>query len=124
VPLARRQRRAQPWEARPAHAGPIRTQDTLIKAAHPSRVPVGRTAVFLAPNCPVRGHRVNGGPAGRRTGSATPTIGTAAHSQGFGTYQEDGQNQDYQSRRGQNIRSCRTLGFRDEDWSADQNVLG
>jgi hypothetical protein len=36
APLARRQRRAQPWEARPAHAGP-RRRTRPINEAHPSR---------------------------------------------------------------------------------------
>jgi hypothetical protein len=32
------------------------------------------TTVFLALDCPARGHHVQGGPAGRRTRSATPTL--------------------------------------------------
>ena len=47
APLAQRQRRAQPWEARPAHAGHI-PQDSQIKAAHMSRRLAQRTAVVLA----------------------------------------------------------------------------
>jgi len=35
-------------------------------------------SVFLGFNCPDRGHRVQGGPAGRRTRSATPTLDPAA----------------------------------------------
>ena len=34
--------------------------------------------VFLALDCPARGHHVQGGPAGRRTRSATPTLDPAA----------------------------------------------
>lgn len=37
-----------------------------------------RATVFLALDCPARGHRVQGGPAGRRTRSATPTLDPAA----------------------------------------------
>src|SRR6266568_131541 len=40
------------------------------------RVPA-RGPVFLAPDCPARGHRVQGGPPGRRTRSATPTLDPA-----------------------------------------------
>jgi hypothetical protein len=36
------------------------------------------TTVFLALDCPARGHHVQGGPAGRRTRSATPTLDPAA----------------------------------------------
>ncbi len=35
-------------------------------------------SVFLGFECPDRGHRVQGGPAGRRTRSATPTLAPAA----------------------------------------------
>ena len=58
APLARRQRRAQPWKARPAHAGPQRGR-TQIKTAHTTRRPVRRTAIFLATHCRARAHRVN-----------------------------------------------------------------
>ena len=45
-----------------------------IRQAHLSRRPMLAWAVFLAPDCPARGHRINGGPEGRRTRSAAPTI--------------------------------------------------
>jgi hypothetical protein len=52
-------------DARPAHAGP-HPHGRQIEAAHTSRRPVHLAAVFLAPDCPARGHRVKGGPTGRR----------------------------------------------------------
>jgi len=55
APLARRQRRAQPWEARPPHAGPH------WYGAGSDRLSARRRctgAVFLALDCPARGHRV------------------------------------------------------------------
>ena len=51
-------RRAQPWKARPAHAGPQRGR-TQIKTAHTTRRPLRRTAIFLATHCRARAHRVN-----------------------------------------------------------------
>ena len=76
APLARRQRRAQPFP-RPARRTPGRTtQDTQIKLAQAAGTAQHATA-FLAPDCPARGHRVNGGPPGRRMRSAPPTIDTA-----------------------------------------------
>jgi len=51
-------------EARPAHAGP-HLHGPLIKQTHTvMRTGVQRTASFLTPDCPSRGHRVNGGPNG------------------------------------------------------------
>jgi hypothetical protein len=42
-------------------------------------------------DCPARGPRVNGGPAGRRTRSATPTIDPATTPKDFGAYEDDGE---------------------------------
>jgi len=50
-------------------------------------------SVFPGFDCPDRGHRVQGGPPGRRTRSATPTLDlpwTGSHSPAFGAYEEDG----------------------------------
>jgi hypothetical protein len=59
APLARRQRWGSALERpAPAHAGRER-QGTQTKMAHTPHRPVQRTAVFLAPDCPARGHRVN-----------------------------------------------------------------
>jgi hypothetical protein len=44
-----------------------------------------RGAIFLAPDCPARGHRVNGG---RRMRSATPTIDPVTTHKGFGACEE------------------------------------
>jgi hypothetical protein len=77
APQARRQRRARPWEARPAHAEPHTCMVAQIKMPHPPRKAVQLIAVFLALDCPARGHRVNGGPPGRRMLTATPTIDPA-----------------------------------------------
>ncbi len=52
-----------------------------------------RKAVFLATHCPARGHRVNGGPTGRRMRSATPTIDALATHKDLGAYEGDGQNE-------------------------------
>ena len=41
-------------------------------------IQTGTVPVFLALDCPARGHHVQGGPAGRRTRSATPTLDPAA----------------------------------------------
>jgi len=49
------------------------------------------TAVFLAPHCPARGHRVQGGPAGRRMRSAAPTPDPVTTHLGFGSCEEDGE---------------------------------
>ncbi len=70
APLARRQRRAQPWEARPAHAGPHRAGSRRSRplTRHADRCSAQPSS--SARNCPARGHRVNGGPPGRRTRSA------------------------------------------------------
>jgi hypothetical protein len=43
APLARRQRRAQPWEARPAHAGPCQHGALNLKPAD---------WIGLVPSCP------------------------------------------------------------------------
>jgi hypothetical protein len=49
-------------------------------------------AVFLAPDCPARGHRVKGAPYGRvATRSAAADPGPAVHSQGFRTCEDDGE---------------------------------
>ena len=59
-------------------------------------IQTGTGPVFLGFDCPDRGHRVQGGPAGRRTpshviGSADP--GPGSHSPGSGAYEEDGTEQ-------------------------------
>jgi hypothetical protein len=41
-----------------------------------------RIASFLAPDCPSRGHRLNGDPSGRRMRSAPPTIDPATTHKG------------------------------------------
>ena len=46
--VARRQRRARPWEARPLHAGPHRRKGLQIKSANSSCLAVLDAAVFLA----------------------------------------------------------------------------
>jgi hypothetical protein len=73
--VRRSPRRALPWEARPARPrrpGPI-------AALTNSPAPAGRGyAVFLGFDCPDRGHRVQGGPAGRRMRSAPPTLDPAS----------------------------------------------
>ncbi len=53
----------------------------------------GEHSVHLAPDCPARGHRLNGDPPGRRTRSATPTIDPATSHMGPGAYEEDGGDQ-------------------------------
>ena len=54
APLARRQRRALPWEARPAHAGPHpRDARSARLTRHADRC--SGTAVFLAADCPAHG---------------------------------------------------------------------
>src|SRR5262249_36307343 len=58
---------------RPSHAGPDLAENA-DQMAHRTRRPVQCTTVFLVPDCPARGHRVKGGPAGRRMRSAAPTI--------------------------------------------------
>src|SRR5262245_1846616 len=51
---------------------------TPIEVAHTPRAPVERIGPSPSlPNCPARGHRVNGGPLCRRKRSATPIIDTA-----------------------------------------------
>jgi len=72
--VRRSPRRALPWEARPAR--PRRPEP--IAALTNSHQRQAGTTVFLALDCPARGHHVQGGPAGRRTRSATPTLDPAA----------------------------------------------
>jgi hypothetical protein len=54
----------KPWEARPGarRATPARLADLTGSYGHVPRDQC--IASFLAPDCPSRGHRVNGGPAG------------------------------------------------------------
>jgi len=47
APLARRQRRAQPWEARPSHAGPHARDVAQISSATRPRTFLHGTAVLL-----------------------------------------------------------------------------
>ena len=61
APLARRQRRALPWEARPAHAGP-HPHVGQIKVPHTSRWPVQHTAVYVALDVQLV-YRVSGDPS-------------------------------------------------------------
>jgi hypothetical protein len=65
APLARRQRWAQRW-GRP----PTARRAAPCRARRSRRLndtwPLQRAAVFLAPDCPARGHRVKGAPPGRR----------------------------------------------------------
>ena len=72
--VRRSPRRALPGEARPAR--PRRPEP--IAALTNSHQRQAGTTVFLALDCPARGHHVQGGPAGRRTRSATPTLDPAA----------------------------------------------
>jgi hypothetical protein len=73
--VRRSPRQALPWEARPAR--PRRPGPIAALANSPA--PAGRGyAVFLGFDCPDRGHRVQGGPAGRRMRSATPTLDPAS----------------------------------------------
>ena len=51
---------------------------------------VEQRSVFLAPDCPARGHRSRAALAGRCTRSATPTQDPATTHQGFGACEEDG----------------------------------
>jgi hypothetical protein len=59
----------------PSAPAPSRCQALLIQLLY-----LGRAGcpVFLGFDCPDRGHRVQGGPPGRRTRSATPTLDLAA----------------------------------------------
>jgi hypothetical protein len=50
---------------------------TADRVGLPGARPGAVRAVFSPHHCPARGHRVNGGPAGRRLRSATPTIDPA-----------------------------------------------
>jgi hypothetical protein len=52
-----RQRRAQPWEACPPHAGPHAARDTTKVGSHGRQRDPG-SAISLAPDRPARGHRV------------------------------------------------------------------
>ena len=74
APLARRQRPGLSLgrPARGARRAPCRRR--ADKGAHMQEPGTAKESVFLAPDCPARGHRVNGDPTGRRTRSATPTI--------------------------------------------------
>ena len=66
-----RQRRALPWEARPAHTRPP-PAGAQIKMAQTNTGLVKHEAIFLTPDCPSRGHRVNGGPPGQISGRLGP----------------------------------------------------
>ncbi len=73
----RARHRALRWDARPARARRS-SRSSADQPISSVMLSVLCGAVFLAPYCPARGHRVNGGPPGRRTRSATPTIDPAA----------------------------------------------
>ena len=77
APLARRQRRARPWEARPPHAGP-RTRAALgsRRLTRARRPRATRSRLPRSP-CPARRHRLDG-PSGRGMRSAAPTIDPAS----------------------------------------------
>jgi hypothetical protein len=63
----------------------LRRWPTTIKAAHTACRPVRDLPSRSAPDCPVRGHRVNGAPCrSRRMRSATPTLDPAAAPTEFG----------------------------------------
>ena len=65
APLARRQRRALPWEARPAHAGPLPQRAQInVATRHADQHCARRAAIFLTFDCPARSHRLKGGPPG------------------------------------------------------------
>ncbi len=91
--------------ARPPVRSPVSARPRLAAATPAGRQPgqqtcqlpgarpnVART-VTLAPDCPARSHRVNGGPASRRSRSATPTIDPSTAPMGLGACEDDGQEQ-------------------------------
>ena len=66
--------RAQPWEARPGARRAARQRHVDQGWIIPTLARVLRGSVFLAPDCPARDHRVNGGPKG-----PSQAIGYADH---------------------------------------------
>ncbi len=67
--------------ARPPHAGPHRQ---VLQLKMPLRADqCVAWSSFSASNCPVLGHRVNGGPAGRRKRPVTPSIDLVAAHEGL-----------------------------------------
>ena len=83
-----RQRRAQALGGPPGHTPARTTQDIQIKSASTARQAGTLHSRLLAPDCPARGHRVKGGPMGRR---CAQTLDPAATHQLFGAYEKDGQ---------------------------------
>jgi hypothetical protein len=61
---------ARPARRTPGHTRAAPRSRPLARRARR----VQRAAAYLAPDCPARGCRVNGGPSGRRKRSAAPTI--------------------------------------------------
>ena len=67
-------------------------------------------AVFLASDCPARGHRVQGGPPGRRMRSAgCAEAGPHDRSLGFGAYEEGGGRPDLASTDKETVNSWRAM---------------
>ena len=79
--------RAQPWEARPAHAGPHAGSVPQIKPVHTARTLAQRMAVFLGGpivRLPAAASRSLPAVASHAIGYAEPRPGT--HSPGIGAY--------------------------------------
>jgi hypothetical protein len=102
---------AQPWKARAAHAGPhrwARRSSWLLR--HPA--PVAAQPSSSPPNCPARGHRVNGGPAGRRMRSATPTIDPETTPKGSAPTRKTDKNSQLRNYQDRYLRHLLTPGAR------------
>ena len=91
APLARRQRRALPWEARPAHAGPNRTGHADQSASLGEQAGAAQSAVFLAARLSSsRPQRLARSLRSRRMRSASPTLDPESAHQGLAPIEEEG----------------------------------